>query len=88
MQWQGRKPVKWVRGLVLTCDICKLDEKMHTFIVIESLTIVKMIVLFKFCSPPPAPPAFPPVVAIMFRNESISNLRMNEGFPKSFYKFG
>ena len=46
MQWQGRKPVKWVKGLVLTCEICNLDENMHTVIVIESLTIEKTIVLF------------------------------------------
>ena len=46
MQWQGCKQVKWVKGLVLTCEIYKLDEDMHTVIVIESLTFVNIIVLF------------------------------------------
>ena len=45
-QWKGHKPVRWTEELVLTFEICKLDKNMLTVIVIESLTIVKMIVLF------------------------------------------
>ena len=66
MQWQGRKPVKWVKGLVLTCEICKFDENKHTvychcywkldnckddcFIQQSVISIVKVFLLN--CSPP------------------------------------